>query len=427
MKILCISNGHGEDIIALQILKSLQKADPTVAISALSIVGEGHAYRQVNIPVVGPTKTLASGGFLYMDSQQLVRDIKSGLISLTLGQLRAIKRWVTTEAGCILAVGDIVPLLLAWWSGAPYAFIGTAKSEYHLRDEQGPLQRENWWDQQESAAASVYFPWERWLMARRRCRAVFPRDRITTERLLRWPIQAFDLGNPMMDDLMPTPACLAAKATHLETSGRSHKPLTVTLLPGSRPPEVYKNWQIILTACTCLVDADATQPLRFLAAITPSLDLRAFESCLAQAGWQPANTPLPVLHEGETYVTYTREAAVLALISDAYADCLHQANLGIAMAGTATEQLVGLGKPVITLPGQGPQFTPTFAQAQSRLLGCSIVHVEDAKMLPGVVKDLMGDRERLDQIQANGLKRMGRPGAARRIADRLLEVFEDEQ
>ena len=39
------------------------------------------------------------------------------------------------------------------------------------------------------------------------------------------------------------------------------------------------------------------------------------------------------------------------------------------MAGTAAEQAIGLGKPVIQIEGKGPQFTKTFAEAQRRLLG----------------------------------------------------------
>ena len=39
------------------------------------------------------------------------------------------------------------------------------------------------------------------------------------------------------------------------------------------------------------------------------------------------------------------------------------------MAGTATEQAIGLGKPVIQIEGKGPQFTKSFAEAQRRLLG----------------------------------------------------------
>ncbi len=41
----------------------------------------------------------------------------------------------------------------------------------------------------------------------------------------------------------------------------------------------------------------------------------------------------------------------------------------ISMAGTATEQAIGLAKPVIQIEGRGPQFTKSFADAQRRLLG----------------------------------------------------------
>jgi len=42
------------------------------------------------------------------------------------------------------------------------------------------------------------------------------------------------------------------------------------------------------------------------------------------------------------------------------------------MAGTAAEQAVGMAKPVLQLPGQGPQFTAGFAEAQRRLLGPTV-------------------------------------------------------
>lgn len=41
----------------------------------------------------------------------------------------------------ILAVGDVWPVFLAVQSGTPFIFIGTAKSEYYVRDEKGPLPR----------------------------------------------------------------------------------------------------------------------------------------------------------------------------------------------------------------------------------------------------------------------------------------------
>lgn len=67
------------------------------------------------------------------------------------------------------------------------------------------------------------------------------------------------------------------------------------------------------------------------------------------------------------------------LYYDAFADILLQCNLVIGMAGTAVEQAVGLGKPVVQIPGEGPQFTYRFAEAQMRLLGLNVITVEDNK------------------------------------------------
>ncbi|MEB3358171.1 MAG: hypothetical protein VKK04_15695, partial [Synechococcales bacterium] len=175
LKILCLSNGHGEDAIALRILQALQRQPNPPKLAALPLVGEGLAYQRAGVPLAGAVKTMPSGGFVYMDGRQLVRDVWGGLLQLTLGQIRTVRQWARSGYR-ILAVGDIVPLLFAWNSGADYAFVGTAKSEYLLRDENGWLPRPSWFEQMEGWSGSVYLPWERWLMGHPRCRAVFPRD-----------------------------------------------------------------------------------------------------------------------------------------------------------------------------------------------------------------------------------------------------------
>jgi uncharacterized protein (TIGR03492 family) len=109
------------------------------------------------------------------------------------------------------------------------------------------------------------------------------------------------------------------------------------------------------------------------------------------------------------------------LTQQAYNDCLHLGDLAIAMAGTATEQFIGLGKPAIAIPGNGPQYNPVFAEAQSRLLGSSLILVEQAAQVGQVVRSLFNDPDKLQAIAHNGLRRMGKPGAARRIAECLQE------
>jgi uncharacterized protein (TIGR03492 family) len=102
---------------------------------------------------------------------------------------------------------------------------------------------------------------------------------------------------------------------------------------------------------------------------------------------------------------------------------LHWGDVAIAMAGTATEQFIGLGKPAIAIPGEGPQYNPAFAEAQSRLLGLSLILVEEPVQVAKVVRSLFTNPDSLHIIRENGVRRMGKPGAARRIADYLLEKF----
>jgi uncharacterized protein (TIGR03492 family) len=95
------------------------------------------------------------------------------------------------------------------------------------------------------------------------------------------------------------------------------------------------------------------------------------------------------------------------------------------MAGTATEQFIGLGKPAFTIIGDGPQFTAAFAEAQTRLLGESIILVDSPISVGDCLKELFAQPERLKAIEQNGLLRMGTPGAANRIAQQLYISFRD--
>lgn len=85
---------------------------------------------------------------------------------------------------------------------------------------------------------------------------------------------------------------------------------------------------------------------------------------------------------------------------------------------------MGLGKPAIAIPGKGPQFTPAFAEAQTRLLGPSLILVEHPDKVASVVQQLFRDPDWLQLIGENGRQRMGKPGAADRIANCLMEQFE---
>jgi uncharacterized protein (TIGR03492 family) len=434
LQLLVLSNGHGEDIIASQILQELRKSENPPQVFVLPLAGEGRAYQKLDVPVIGSVQAMPSGGFLYMDSKQLVRDVKGGLVQLTLNQIKATKRWVkaqnaSAKKSAILAVGDIVPLLFAFISDANYAFVGTAKSEYHVRDEVGLLKRKNKGAYWENFSGSIYHPWERWLMTRHRCKAVFPRDSLTTEILQKMGVRAFDLGNPMMDGLQPsfpTYRSYSVDAEHREMV----RPLVVTLLPGSRTPEVYANWEQIMISVSSLLEiisaSDApthtSKSLVLLGAIYKSIDCNILSNTLTSQGWRRTSLEeLPFKFSDTNALTFKQKNAYLVLTQNAYNDCLHMGDMAIAMAGTATEQFVGLGKPAFTIPGSGPQFTPAFAEAQSRLLGDSIILVEQPANMGQQVQNLFAYPDKLHVIAKNGLRRMGFEGAAQRIAQCIID------
>ncbi|WP_041620237.1 lipid-A-disaccharide synthase-related protein [Stanieria cyanosphaera] len=414
MKLLVISNGHGEDVIAVRIVEKLKVNLPNLEIAALPIVGEGNAYIKNNIALVGQVKQMPSGGFIYMDSKQFWRDLQGGLLKLTLAQLKIIRQW-SKSGGFILAVGDIVPLLFAWLSNTNYAFVGTAKSEYYLRDEQGWLNRTSWL---ERWFGSVYLPWERWLMSRDRALAVFPRDDLTAEILKQWSIPVYNFGNPMMDGI--------GEVTEIKklTSLAEKQTLSILLLPGSRMPEALNNWQQIIDATSEVIKTFSLQSILFIAAIAPGLEILPFQEYLLCQGWNTTSLAINSLPINDPQaVIFSKKNASLILTQNAYSESLQLADLAIAMAGTATEQFVGLGKPVITMPGTGPQFTAAFAEAQTRLLGISVILVEKSNQIAQKMLCVLNNAKLLESIAINGQQRMGKPGAAERIAECLQQVL----
>lgn len=381
-RILLISNGHGEDAIAGSIATELLHLGAQA--QAIAVVGEGRTYRKLGIELVAPVKTMPSGGFVYMDWRQFWRDVRGGLGWLTWQQLRALRQW-SQQVDLVLAVGDIVVLAMAWMSGAPYAYVGTAKSDFYLRDETGshhPL-RQFLERRLPLAPPTPYFPWERWLMGRKRCRAVFPRDSLTTENLRRFRLPVCDFGNPMMDNLNPT-----APLPNIPDDAPA-----VLVMPGSRVPEAYRNWEQ-------LVEVVRHLPAEYVsfAAIAPGLDLNTLQ--MAQK-----SLPRPIV-----------------LIQNRFGSCLHRADVALAMTGTATEQCIGLGKPVVTIPGSGPQFVSAFATAQSTHLGSSLYYVPSGATNAAAQVRRVIEHPQLELWAQNGRQRMGEAGASRRIAQHVIAI-----
>ncbi len=387
-RILCLSNGHGEDLSASQVLKALRTAAPHVEIAALPLVGEGKAYRSLDIPIIGPTQGLPSGGFFYMDYRQLITDFKSGLVGLTIEQIKTV---LTQRQQCdlIFAVGDIVPQLFAYITGLPYAYFMVASSaHYEDRIDINPL------------------------MKSARCLEIFTRDAYSSEYFRKHKItKAAFLGNPFMDVLQPTGQ---------ELFLQSGVPM-IALLPGSRLPEAAQNFGLLLNLCVETARVFEPHPIQFRAALVPSM-MPMLPAIAATYGWQDL---------GQGKLQHLETGTIVMCFDRSFADILQVCDLVVGMAGTAVEQAVGLGKPIIQVVGQGPQFTYRFAEAQMRLLGESVKTVGTTPATPAIlqeaaqkIKNTLANTAYLEQCQQQGPERIGAAGGSLVIAHRLITILE---
>ena len=395
-KVLFLSNGHGEDLNAIQILKALRQQQPQLEIGAMPIVGYGNAYRNLDVKIIGPTEALPSGGFVYNDRFKLLEDIRSGLFTLLWRQVQSIRKY-GNDCEAILAIGDVVVLIGAYLTGKPYISFMVSSSAYYEDRMKFPILTD-------------------WLLKSDRCRQIFTRDRYTAQMLndLGYP-KAIFVGFPAMD---------ALELTGKDLQLLPNLPL-VALLPGSRLPEAGTNLQLLLDL------AIATTPLfpdgiQFCAAVTPNLCLPdstgaiPLQQLAEQRGWE---------YHPAGYLTHPEHQIRLCCIYDAFADILQQCDLVAGMAGTAIEQAVGLGKPIIQIPSAGPQFTYIFAEAQMRLLGSSVQTIgnkpataETIIQAAQAIHRTLEDREYLEQCRANGLERIGGAGGGAAMA----QIFADE-
>jgi len=410
-RLLVLSNGHGEDLIALHVIEALRRRDPGLGIAALALVGEGAAFARAPLELrlerLGPRRLLPSGGFSNQSLRALLRDLAAGLPLTTWQQLRVARRWGATGHP-ILAIGDLLPLALAWLGGGPYGFVGTPKSDYTWRSPSPP----GWTpsplaDAYHRCKGSEWDPWEWALMARPRCRLVAVRDGLTARGLRSHRVGAVAPGNPMMDGFhhQPLPEWLR--------HGRR-----VLLLPGSRLPEALGNLKRLLASLPDPRQCDPMGGLNILVPIGGGLHgSREVDALLAEARFLPVPPPT----NGEAHGAWSQGCLRLFLGVGRFASWAPWAEMGLATAGTATEQLVGLGLPALSLPGPGPQFTAGFARRQSRLLGGAAEPCHTPEHLRTRLLELLRDGEARARLGRRGRRRMGPPGGSEALA-RLIEA-----
>ena len=206
MKMALLSNGHGEDSIALNLLQSLEKQHPCCEWVVFPLVGQGHAYTSHDLTPALTNPPFPSGGFI-RSLKDALNDIRAGLLSHVLRQRKTIRNTLKNVDG-VIAVGDIFCLWMAAQSKKPLYFLPTAKSESFMPHSFLEIK-----------------------LMKRWCKAVYTRDSQTAEALKKRGVPASYKGNVMMDNLLTSDPIPGLEVTN--------KPL-IGILPGSRE-EAYDN------------------------------------------------------------------------------------------------------------------------------------------------------------------------------------------
>ena len=419
-RLLVLSNGHGEDGIALRVIRALQERRPSLDIAVLPLVGQGDSYAAAEaqglLRRIGPRQSLPSGGFSNQSLRGLLADLAAGMPLLSWRQWQEVQRW-GKGGDPILAVGDLLPLLMAWSSGGLFGFVGTPKSDFTWASE-GPS---GWGaspiaDGYHRAKGSEWDPWEWALMASRRCRLVAVRDGLTARGLRRHGVPALAPGNPMMDGFRnePCPDWLGATSRLL-------------ILPGSRHPEALGNGARLLAPLGGSSPipgwgAKGAKPLTLLFPCPSQSGPGIWGAVLKSAGFSqgPLQPEAAAMGAVASWQLEGRPVQVL-LGSGCFERWAPWAEVGLATAGTATEQLVGLGIPALSLPGPGPQFKASFARRQSRLLGGAVVPCHSGAQLAERLTLLLAEPLLRQQLGAIGQRRMGAAGGSEALAALVVQ------
>ena len=392
-RILLLSNGHGEDLSGSLLGSALRALGHEV--TALPLAGLGRPYSQAKIHLLGSSHEFSTGGIGYTSLRGRLTELIQGQILYLLRRLLRLLRHAH-RFDLIVVVGDVIPVIAAWLTRRPVATYLVAYSSHY----EGQLR----------------LPWPCGpMLSGRHFLAIFSRDQLTADDLseqLARPVQF--LGNPFMDPVLAATQPLARAEQPL-----AHAQHRIGLLPGSSLPELEANLQLLLKMSAQLPD---NMGISLELALVSSLDDTGLNRCAKAVGWQ--------LREGRLE---RQGSPAVQVYRGAFQAVLQHSDLVISMAGTAAEQAVGIAKPVLQLPGQGPQFTASFAEAQRRLLGPTVFCAPgnsgsrdnlsaSAQLALQLLKRIDHDRDFQHQCQNEALRRLGNSDGGLRMTSAIAEL-----
>lgn len=368
LHICFLSNGYGEDNAAAQIAGRLKDRHPWSLVTGAPLVTAGDAYTGAGLPVLTQGTPPPSGGFPLKSLRGFLLDVPC---VPRYSRYCSVLRNRRAEIDHAVVVGDVALLALGYLSfRRRLIFVELAKSSF------------------KGSHCGI----EERLLRRIPCK-VLTRDEPTARDLRDRGIDADFLGNPMMDGLTP-------KGVDLGDG-----PM-VGILPGSRD-EAYRNLRRLLAVVERMDEG-----VRFVCAMPSCLRLERIIESVRADNW--------AFKDGHL----SKNGRSILMARDCFEDVISKSQVILGLAGTANEQAAGVGTPVVSFAGCGPQTTAGRMRDQERLLGGAVKFVRDFP--EGVVSELSrllvdpAERVRRGRI---GSLRMGAPGGSDAIVQFLAEEF----
>ena len=387
-RLLLLSNGHGEDLSGALLGQALKAQGHDV--EALPLVGRGNPYSEATIPVVGRTREFSTGGLGYTTFYGRLTELIQGQVMYLLRRLLRLIR-IAGRYDLVVVIGDVIPVMAAWLCQRPVATYLVAYSSHY----EGRLR----------------LPWPCGSCLRsQRFKAVFSRDALTaTDLSAQLKREVVFVGNPFMDSLL-------SPSNRLPYAKRR-----LGLLPGSRRPELEHNLLLLLGVIDQIPISHSPEGLEIDLALVGALGDDHLNQLAQSHGWSL------VLGHGSAPARLEKGGWQIQVRRKGFTSVLLSSDLLLCMAGTAAEQAVGMAKPVLQLPGQGPQFTAGFAEAQRRLLGptvfCATAPREGEELLKATAKlaiELLersvNDPDLRRHCREHAMQRLGPQGGGRKMA-----------
>lgn len=372
-RVLFIANGNGEDSMAAEIIKKLPS---NITASAYPMVGLGNAYTGL-CEIVGPRAQVPSEGWRHT-AGSVKRDLQGGMLA---GIWPAIKFLKSIRGGFdqVVVVGDGVGPLLCWLAGL--------KIDIYL-------------DVFKSGYAHGYTFAERFIIGRV-ARTVFCRDDMLATILKEAKIDGRCAGNIMLD---------CVHYGDYDMQARREKPRAVTLLPGSRvttPENLAKQVEALKLLSRDLI------PDVFVA-VAKGIDIDALAKTTGLVFSKDKNC------EASDLGRLDGDGLTLHLAYGVIGNLIDGADLVVSQAGTATQQALGLGKPVITF-NRADNRPKRMADEQALMGDARVLTLDNAEDLSVAIKRLLSDEAERLRLGKIGKERLGGPGTIAAVLE-LLDV-----